>query len=603
MTLTSHEIILLVIIATAIGIILSGRLRADVVALLVLLSLTMTGIVSGEEALSGFSRPVIITLVGLFIISRALEDTGAIQWLADRMREIGGGKESKLVVVFMATSALLSLFMKSVAAAAVLLPAAMQVARDSNVRPSRLLIPLSFGTLVGGMATFFTTSNIIIGDLLLEQGQRGLGMLDFLPTGGLIVLATLVYMAVIGRRLLPERDSVGQNASPRSLSRNLYNTYQLEERMWEVKVLPDSRLVNVPLSQSGIGESLGLTVLALWRGHHAILTPDPMERIAAGDYLLVLGREDRVNRLMEWGVQPGRDNGNGNLRRDYSVDLTEVVIPPRSTAVGKSLRDLRFRNKAGLTTVALWREGRSYRTDVGTFPLQVGDALLMVGPVSRIRSLAQDRDYLVLQSSHTARPPHPEKMLLTVLITVVVLAIAIFGLLPTEQAMLIGVVALVLTGCLNIDEAYRGVEWRVIFLVAGMLPLSIAMVNTGLATRIGNTVITAFAPYGSLALIAGMIALTIAVVQVVGSQVTAVIVGTIAVNMALQVGINPQAVGVAVAIACSTAFLTPIAHPGNILVMGPGSYRASDFLRVGIGMTVITFVVLMLGLIVFWGVR
>jgi di/tricarboxylate transporter len=514
---------------------------------------------------------------------------------------MGGGREARLVLIFMATGAGLSIFMSTVAAAAVLLPAAVQVARDSDVRPSRLLIPLSFGTLVGGMATFFTTSNIIIGDILVEQGQRGLGMTDFLPTGGLIVLVSLLYMAFIGRRLLPERESVGQHASPRSLSRNLYETYQLEERMWEVKVLPGSRLVNVPLSQCSIGESLGLTVLAIWRGHQAILAPEPMEAICSGDYLLLLGRQERVAKLAEWGVSLGRENGNG--KHDYSVDLTEVIIPPRSAAIGKSLRDLRFRNKYGLTTVALWREGRSYRTDVGTFPVQVGDALLMVGAVGRIRSLAQDRDFLVLQSSHTARPPHPEKMKWAVLITVAVLFVAIFNLLPTPEAMLIGAVAMVLTGCLNMDEAYRAIEWRVIFLIAGMLPLSIAMVNTGLASRIGDGVVGLLSPFGPLVLLGGVVLLTMLVVQVMGGQVTAVIIGTIAVNMALQLGINPQAVGVAVAIACSTAFLTPIAHPVNVLMMGPGGYKPSDFLRVGIGMTIITFVILMLALALFWGIH
>lgn len=601
--LSMQEMLLLVIIFVALTAILSGRLRADVVALMVLLTLAITKLVSPEAVLSGFSRPVIITLIGLFIISHGLEETGAVQWLADRLRQMGGGNEARLVVIFMATGALLSLVMSSIAAGAVLLPAAVQVARDSDVRPSRLLIPLAFGTLVGGMATFFTTSNIIISDILVDQGQRSLGMMDFLPTGGLIVLATLVYMALLGRRLLPERDSVGQHASPRSLSRNLYETYQLEQRMWEVKILPDSKLVNVPLSQSGIGENLGLTVLAIWRGHQAILTPEPMEVIRAGDFFLVLGREDRVEKLSAWGVSLGRENGNINNRHDYSVDLTEVVIPPRSNAIGKSLRDLRFRNKYELTTVALWREGRSYRTDVGTFPLQVGDALLMVGAVRQIRSLAQERDYLVLQSSHTARPPHPEKMRWAVGITVAVLIIAIFNLLPTPEAMLIGALAMVLTGCLNMDEAYRAVEWRVVFLIAGMLPISIALVNTGLAARVSDLVVGVFAPFGSLALLGGLSLITMLVVQVMGGQVTALIVGTIAVNLALQFGIDPQAVAVAVAISCSTAFLTPIAHPVNILMMGPGGYRPSDFTRVGIGMTIITFLVLMFGLVVFWGFR
>jgi di/tricarboxylate transporter len=264
---------------------------------------------------------------------------------------------------------------------------------------------------------------------------------------------------------------------------------------------------------------------------------------------------------------------------------------------------LRFRNKYGLTTVALWREGRSYRTDVGTFPLQVGDALLMVGAVPRIKSLAQDRDYLVLQSSHATRPPHPNKMGWAVLITVAVLLVAIFELLPTPEAMLIGAVAMVLTGCLNIDEAYRAIEWQVVFLIAGMLPVGIAMVNSGLASRISDGVVGVLSPYGPLALIAGLFLLTMLVVQIIGGQVSALIVGPIAVNAALQFGVDPQAVAVAVAIACSTAFLTPISHSANVLMMGPGGYKPSDFTRAGIGMTVVVFAVLLLAMMVFWGVH
>ena len=296
--------------------------------------------------------------------------------------------------------------MSTIAAGAVLLPAAVQVGRDSNVRPSKLLIPLAFGTLVGGMATYFTSANIIVSGILQDQGQTGLHMLDFLPTGGLIVIATLIYMALIGRRLLPERESVGQKASSRALSRSLYETYQLEERLWEFKVPADSQLAGTSLKDSHIGETLGVTVLAIWRGQHAILSPTPDQTISVGDYLLVLGREERIKQLSDWGLTPGRENGNAP-RHDYSVDLTEVIIPPRATVIGKTLTDLNFRNKFGLTTVALWREGRSYRTDVGKFPLQVGDALLMVGPVNKIKQLANERDYMVMQSSHAARPPRP----------------------------------------------------------------------------------------------------------------------------------------------------------------------------------------------------
>ena len=409
-------------------------------------------------------------------------------------------------------------------------------------------------------------------------------------------------MALIGRRLLPERDSVGQKASSRALSRNLYETYQLEERLWEFKVPANSTLAGISLRDSHIGESLGVTVLAIWRGHHAILSPLPDQAISVGDYLLVLGREERVQQLSSWGLTPGRENGSAP-RHDYEVNMTEVVIPPRATVIGKTLTNLSFRNKFGLTTVALWREGRSYRTDVGKFPLQVGDALLMVGPVKNIKQLSSERDFMVLQSAHAVTPSNPQKAPWALAITAVVLIAAITNIVPITIAALAGAVAMALTRCLSMDEAYRSVEWRAVFLIAGMLPLSTALINTGLAAQVGATLTSILAPHGALAMIGGLSLVTLIIAQVMGAQVTALIVAPIAISAALHVGINPRAMGVAIAISTSAAFLTPIAHPVNVLMMGPGGYSFGDFFKVGIGMALITFVMLIIGLLLFWGIH
>lgn len=602
MVFSSDQIVLIVITFAALLLILSNRIRIDIIALLVLLTLSATGIVSPEQALLGFSSDAVITLLGLFIITRALEDTGVVQWVADRLREIGKGSETRLILLIMASGALLSTVMSTVAAGAVLLPATLQVGRDSNVRPSKLLIPLAFSTLAGGMATYFTGAHILVSGILQSQIQISLNMLDFVPTGGLIAIVSLLYMALIGRRLLPDRESVGQQTSSRTLSRSLYETYQLEDRVWEFVVQSDSRLAGVSLRDSHIGETLGLTVLAIWRGHHAILSPPPEQTISVGDYLLVLGREERVRQLQVWGLTPGREKGIAP-RHDYPVDLTEVVILPRATVIGKTLTELNFRAKFGLTTVALWREGRSYRTDVGKFPLQVGDALLMVGAVPNIRKLANERDYMVMQSSHAVRPPTPQKAGWALAITAVALLAAITGIVPVAESMLAGAVAMVLSKCLNMDEAYRAIEWRVIFLIAGMLPLSLAMINTGLADQVGAALVNTLAPHGALVLIGGLCIVTILVTQIIGAQVTALVLTPIGISTALQVGINPRAVAVAIAIACSTAYLTPIGHPVSVLMMGPGGYTPGDFPKVGIGMTLVTFAMLIVGLMLFWGIR
>lgn len=600
--LTPNEILVIIIMLAALALLLSNRLRPDIIGLLVLLALSFTSVVTPQEAVSGFSSEPVLVILGLFIITRGLEDTGVVQWVADRLRDVGKGSETRLVVLVMSTGAFLSLFMSTIAAGAVLLPAVVQVARDSNVRPSKLLIPLSFGTLAGGMATYFTGAHIIVNGILQDQTNLSLNMLHFLPTGGLIAISSLLYMVLVGRRLLPDNESVGQKASSRSLSRNLYNTYQLDERMWEVRVPEESRLGGTSLKDSHIGEALGVTIVAIWRGHHAILSPPPEQTISVGDYLLVLGHEERIKQLAEWGLVPGRQNG-GAPRHDYAVDLTEVVIPPRAAVIGKSLTDLDFRAKFGLTSVALWREGRSYRTDVGKFPLQVGDALLMVGPTKSIKRLANERDFMVMQSSHAAQPPNPQKAGWALLITAAVLTAAITGIIPMTEAVLAGAVAMTLTGCLSIDDAYRSIEWSAIFLIAGMLPLSIAMVNTGLADRLGATMTTTLAPHGALMLIGGLCILTLLIGQVLGAQVAALIVSPIAISAALQVGINPQAMAVAVAITTSAGYLTPVGHPINVLMMGPGGYTPRDFFRVGIGMVVITFVTLMIGMVLFWGIR
>ncbi|MFN8439736.1 MAG: SLC13 family permease [Caldilineaceae bacterium] len=601
--LSSQEWILIAIIAATMVVLVTERFRADLLAILLMGLMPLTGVVTYQDALSGFSRSVVITIICLFIITETLERTGTVQWIADRLREIGGGSEARLIVLFMGAGAALSLLMNNVAAGAVLLPAAVQVSRESNVPPSKLLMPLAFGTLVGGMATYFTTANIILSTILRDQGQSSLGMIDFVPTGGLIVLITLFFMSVWGRKLLPSHETAVKEASANMLSQRLSETYQLSDRLWEVIIKHNCRLAGKSLSESKFGATLGITVAAIWRGHQAIFSPAPSLVLQEGDVLLIAGREERVQQLHEFNVEIGRSDGRLEDGHEYVVDLTELIIPPRSKAIGKTLAELDFRKKYEITGVALWRKERSYRTDVGKMPLEVGDALLMVGTPQNIRRLTKDPDFIVLQSSHAARPPIPHKARIALIITALVLLISIIELIPTSEAMLLGVAALAFTGCINLDEAYRSISWRVIFLIAGMLPISLALVNTGLAEKIGHTLVTLLSPFGSFALIGGLFLLTAFVTQIIGGQVSALIMGPIAVTTALNTGMNAQAVGVAVAIACSAAFLTPLAHPVNVLMMSPGGYSGRDFLRVGVWMMVLTFCGTLAGMYLFWNVR
>lgn len=600
--LTPPELAVIAILIGLFVLIFATPLKIELIAILVLIMLAGLGLVTPEEALSGFSSSVVITLIGLFVITTALEETGVVQWVARRLNRIGQGSEVKLIALFMLTGAVLSLIMNNVAAGAVLLPAAVGVARASRVNVSKLLMPMSFGTLVGGMATYLTTANIVMSELLLSRGFSGLNMLDFLPTGSLIVLAGLLYMVLLGRHLLPNRESLSQSFMQ---APDLQSTYQLEERFWDVYIPQDSPLAYQRLIASGIGGQLGLTVAAIARGGHTITAPEASTTLKPGDTLLIVGRQERVQRLLEWGVVLLSETEHVEAQKEQLGETVEIVVAPRSSAIGKTLSQLQFREQFGLTVVALWRESRSYRTDVGQLPLRVGDALLVQGhgKADAIKALADDRNYIVPSSGYSFKAFRTHKARIAVLITLVVLVIAILDVFSLPLTMLAGAAAMVVTGCLTMDEFYDAVEWRVIFLVAGMLPLSVALINSGLADRVGVLVVQLLADYSPLVLVAGMIVLTMLVVQIIGGQITALLIGPIAIEAALQMNVSPQAMAVAVAMACSMAFLTPIAHPVNILMMGPADYKFGDFFRVGLGMTLVTLVTMLFGLALFWGVR
>lgn len=595
--LTTPELAVIAIISLLFVLIFATRLKTELIAVIILVTLAVSGLVTPQKALSGFSSSVVITLIGLFIITNALEQTGVIQWIAAQLNKIGQGSEVKLITLFMATGASLSLIMNNVAAGAVLLPAAVKVARISRISISKLLMPMSFGTLVGGMATYLTTANILMSELLITRGYDGLGMLDFLPVGGMIVGAGLAYMLLIGRHLLPTRTSLTETFHQPDLKQ----TYRLGERLWQIRVLPDSRLANRTVRESAINAELGLTVAAVWREHETITIPKPDQMIFSNDELLIVGHEDRVQQLITWGNTIVNDNTHPE-HHDLPIEPLEIMIAPRSDAIGKTLSDMKLNSKSGFLAIALWRDGRSYHTDVRKMALDVGDAVLVVGQSTDIQNLSNNSNYILPAGQYSSLSMNPQKAPFAIVITAIVLILGMFNIISLPIAMLGGAAAMVVSGCLSMEQFYEAVSWRVIFLVAGMLPLSIAITDTGLANRIGEIMVSVLSGSSPLILVAGMIILTMLVVQIIGGQVTALLVGPIAINSAVQMGVDPRAMAVAVAMACSMAFLTPIAHPVNILMMGPGGYKFSDFFKVGIGITIVTMLTMLLGLSILWGV-
>jgi di/tricarboxylate transporter len=454
--------------------------------------------------------------------------------------------------------------------------------------------------LLGGAATYFTTANIIASDLLTtaKPPQAPLHILDFTAVGGLIALAGIAFLVLLGKRLLPDRAPSPEQMMARNTSSELEDFYQLDERLWEARVLPDSPFVNQTLIQSGIGEHFGLAVAAIWHGRQAIFAPTPDQMIHPDDILLIVGREERVVQLTQQGCKIGREAGNGHISV-RGVSFIEVMPAPHSAALSQTLKQLEFRNKFGFTAVALWHNGRSYRTDVGNFNLALGDSLLVVGSRNRLKGLQNNPDFIVLEPDLSDQPIQRRPAIFTIGMILAAIVISILGF-PVHLAMLAGALSVALFGLITMEEAYRAIEWQAIFLIAGMYSVSLAMVNTGLADRVGEAMVGLVTPLGPLGLAAGAYLLTALLTQVMGGQVTALVTGPIAISAALSLHTNPQAIAVATAIGCSASFFTPIAHPVNILMIGPANYQFKDFIRIGWRLSIVCFVMLLIGMVLFW---
>jgi len=589
----------LIILGAAAVLMVTEYLRADLVALLLTIALALTGVITPEEAFSGFSRPAVITILAIFILTNGLYRTGVSGRVGLTLQRWAGGKDTALLLLTMLGGAVLSFFMQNIAAAALLMSALMDVTRRTEISPGKLLMPLAFGVSLGGMATLLATSNILVSATMQEMGLAPYRLLDFAPVGLPLVAVGITYMLLIGRRLLPATSPAERFSHIQRLRQELSDTYALDERLTEVRITGKSPLVGKSIAASRIGEELGLSVLAVChQGEPQCVPPRPNLILRAEDTLLVAGHTGRVRQLTEAGTEILENGTWSDKLYTDQVALLEVILAPRSGAAGYTLKDLRFRDKYGLNVVAIWRGGRAYRTNVGDLPLRFGDALLVHGPREGISVLRADPDFLVLAEPEVR--PRARKGWLATGIMVLTLAVAALDLLPISIAMTLGALSMVVTGCLTMDEVYRAVEWQAIFLIAGMLPVGIALTKSGAAEWLSQLLVAALADWGSLALAGGLFLLTTLLTQVVSGQVAAVLLTPIAVTAAQQMGADPRAMGMAVAMGCGMVFMTPTSHPVHVFVMGPGGYRFRDFARVGAPLTLILFATVLLTLPLAW---
>lgn len=573
--------LLLALLLTA-GLLIRGMLRPDLAALILALGLSFSGLLSPQEAFSGFSRSATIALIALFILTAGLNRTGVSRLLGERIGRWAGDSPGRLVAGMTLLAALLSLTMNSVTAAAVVMPLAVQAARRIGLAPSRLLLPIAYGALLGGMPTLFTTANLLLSGLLRESTGRALTMLDFFTVGLLPAALGLGWVIGFTWRRLPEHFPAGQLMRLHRLNRELAELYGLKDRLVELQLEAGSPLAGVSLEESGLASRYQLLVVGIRRKGKLILSPARTETLHPEDVLLVAApaqEEGLKETLRTLRLRKLPRPAAPEVLEAGEAGLIEVLLSPHTALIGKTLRELRFRERYGLQILAIWREGRPIRVGLADERLRFGDALLAYGPWDRIRILQSDPDFIVLQAN--GEPLRPSRRVPAIAIMLGVILASALTARSVAEVTMAGAVLMILTGCLTMEEAYRSIEWPTVFMVAGLLPLSTAIARTGAAEGLGGMLMQWMGgapPWVGVLVFTGVAAI---LTQLLSASVTAAVWGPIALRAAPTLGIPPHWMGLAVALATSAAFLTPMAHPANALVMGAGGYRPKDFLKAG----------------------
>jgi di/tricarboxylate transporter len=590
--MTTDIAITLAIILAALVLFATEKLRVDLVALLVLLAVALTGLVDPEHVFDGFANPAVITVWAVYMVSGGLFKTGVADAMGRGILRLGGNKEPRLIATIMVTCGVISAFMNNVGATAMLMPALVGISRRTKIAVSKLLMPLSFSSLLGGKMTLIgTPANILAMGILADRGLEALGFFDFTPMGIVVLTTGVLYMVLIGRRLLPVREG----------AQGRQDVYRLRQYVTEVRISNASPLAGKTLLESGLGRDYDLIVLAIERDGvgEAQLGRDTV--VQAGDLLTVEASADELMAAREAlgiVIEAERKLDLDRLEAG-NVQLIEATLAPGSGLVDRTLREVRFRDRYGFTALAIWRHGEAITEKLREVPLRFGDALLLQGPSHRVRELQEGTDFLVLEPLEVQQLRR-NKAPIAVLALVLAIGLVVFAGFHISLAMVIAAVAMILTGCLSIEEAHESIDWRTVFLVAGMLPLGMAMESTGTAQYLADLLLGALGAYGAMAVLAGMYLLAALITQAMSNAAAMVLIVPIAVDTAQALGANHITFTMAVVIGAATSFLTPIGHKANVLVFGPGGYRFFDYARVGALLTVVLLVVSMIFLPLFW---
>lgn len=586
--MSTEALVTFVILGATIALFASDRLRLDVVAMLSLLALTLTGVAPLEVALSGFSSPAVLMIAGLFVIGAAISETGVAEWLGRRLDRVAGTSEPRVIAVVMSATALVSAFMSSTGTVAILLPIVATIATRRRISPGRLFMPLAFGAHLGSNLTLISTPpNLLVSDALREAGYAPFRFFSFFVPGIVVLVIGVAYVAFVGRRALPAGDAV--DAPVRSLSlAELATEYGLGEALSRFRVAAGSGLVGRTIAKANLRAAHGITIVGISRGGEAMRVL-PRTVIEAGDELGILGTDEAIAAFVsEFSVE--KLPGASTFSLPHEESLAEIVLPRRSRLAGRTLRDARFRDRYRANVLAVRRvgsEGPVCHTvaTLRDLELAAGDTLLVKGRRKYLRNLHEERANVVLVAEPDVTPGvflDRPRALGAIAITLVMLVVMAFGWLPNVVAVLLAAVTMVITQCVRPSEVYRSVNWESVVLIAGMIPLALSLDRTGGTKLVVAAVERQLEGASPTVVLALCVVITSAIGMVLSNTATAVLVAPIAVRLASAFGIAPEPLLMGVAFGASAAFATPIASPVNVLVMTPGNYRFAHFTKVGL---------------------
>ena len=592
--------IAITLISLLVALVLFGteKLPVDVVGILLVIGLVLTGVLTVGEGFSGFGDNVIITIAGLFVLTGGLIKTGLVDLIGRRLYKIAGNNEFLLTALIMGLAAATASVLKNTTTTAMFLPVVIGLADRAKIPPSKLLMPLAFGAILGGSCTLIGTStNLAVSGAMQRYGMEGYSMFELTPVGIITVAVGMIYMLFVGRKMLPSRGG----------EESFTEQYHIREYISELLVLPGSHLIGKTLSEANLNVALDLNVLGIIRNNDPKIAPNSRERIELNDLLIVEGKLTNIlNVKVEAGLEIKADfKLNDDILEGGEVELFEVMVMRDSSIAGRTLKNLRFRQNYDLTVLAINRRGETFLEKLSEVRLKFGDVLLVQGERKKIEPLVVDGEMLLLEDV-SAGSMRTEKrrwalaafgLFLALSLTKVVTG----GLvdIPLAICVLLGVLLLLATKTIRHSELYSLIDFRLLVLIACMMSFGVAMEKTGTDKFLAALIVQYFEQFGAVAVLAGFFVLTVALTQPMSNQAAALVVLPVAVKTAVVLGLNPRTFAVAITYTASFSFITPL-EPACVLVYTPGRYKFMDFVKIGTILTIVVFIVAILLVPIFW---